>query len=326
MFLLAVATVPSAGADVSKQERPIRAVLSLVDDGQVVGVPDVTVAPLRTAYARIDLPLEHLVSAEFGSERNVGIFRLRNGDKLKGRLELEAIEMQTLYGTVSVPLKVVDRIEMVGGEPDPDGLVLYHTFDNPERLGEDRSKAENHGAATNVTFSAGGRVGGAAHFSGSGSGINLGSAESLMKTSGLTLAAWVKMDKPQGMMLTRDEPAAGRGGWVFYVSADYELLVSLWPSTSAVTVRSGSIRLKKGRWHHVACTWDGSKVRLYLDGKSVGTPVALASIKQVGAAVHMGKRTHDSGSYRFAGLMDEVMIYNRGLSDTEIRHAYGVGR
>jgi hypothetical protein len=69
-------------------------------------------------------------------------------------------------------------------------------------------------------------------------------------------------------------------------------------------------------FHHVACTYDGSTMRLYMDGGLVGDLfVGLPSASSDGVWINSGGECLD-------GLIDEVSIYNRALSDEEILEIY----
>ncbi len=74
-------------------------------------------------------------------------------------------------------------------------------------------------------------------------------------------------------------------------------------------------------WTHVCGTNDGSTTRLYVNGNEV---VPLASSAQVfetaPGALRIGKRVYNADVYNFNGHIDDVRIYNKALTATEIRH------
>jgi len=76
-----------------------------------------------------------------------------------------------------------------------------------------------------------------------------------------------------------------------------------------------------GRWYHVAATYDGSTVCLYLDGKlDVSKKVALATPP---SHLFLARVWGDyPDRTRFQGAVDEVMLYDRALSAEEIKQAY----
>jgi hypothetical protein len=72
-------------------------------------------------------------------------------------------------------------------------------------------------------------------------------------------------------------------------------------------------------WHYVVGTFDGSSIRLYVDGvEDPASPVPYTSAIYIDDyPVWIGANSEQSGRY-FVGMIDEVMIYDRALSQTEI--------
>jgi hypothetical protein len=104
------------------------------------------------------------------------------------------------------------------------------------------------------------------------------------------------------------------GGLAFYVSSD-----SGFSFTASPDAGTG---VWDGQWHHAAGTYDGSTVRLYVDGVEVGTGSAAT------APIAYGLWTTNDliiGSYGgctgldFPGTVDEPKIWNRALSQAEIK-------
>jgi len=73
-----------------------------------------------------------------------------------------------------------------------------------------------------------------------------------------------------------------------------------------------------GQWHHIVYEWSGTTTSLYVDGNSVGsstnTYAPAISVFQIGR--------FNTANY-FNGLIDEVKIYNRTLTTTEVVNRYG---
>jgi len=77
-------------------------------------------------------------------------------------------------------------------------------------------------------------------------------------------------------------------------------------------------------WYQVAVTYDGTATRHYINGnKKKETAVAGIPITNSNN-LYLGRS--DSGPYPFDGQMDEVRIYDRALSDEEIRYNYNQGK
>ena len=86
----------------------------------------------------------------------------------------------------------------------------------------------------------------------------------------------------------------------------------------------GSTDVTDGNWHHVAMTYDGaSSVLLYVDGVLEASVTKIYATTQTGK-LYMGSTVEGSQEY-YAGLVDEVEIFNRALSQTEIQAIYNAG-
>ena len=68
-------------------------------------------------------------------------------------------------------------------------------------------------------------------------------------------------------------------------------------------------------WHHLAYSWDGSTHRLYLDGGAIGTSTINMKSGEIQTARLGAWQVPDE---MFTGDMDEVRVYDRALSATEI--------
>ena len=71
-------------------------------------------------------------------------------------------------------------------------------------------------------------------------------------------------------------------------------------------------------WSHLAETYDGTNILLYVNGVQVGSLAQTGPINVTTGALMLGGNALVSGK-NFAGLIDEVRIYNRALNSTEIQ-------
>jgi len=70
-------------------------------------------------------------------------------------------------------------------------------------------------------------------------------------------------------------------------------------------------------WYHAAAAYDGTAMRLYLNGTEVGS-VAKSGTMAANAAVNANIGRNPDGSNYFSGLLDEIKLFDRGLSAAEI--------
>jgi hypothetical protein len=78
-----------------------------------------------------------------------------------------------------------------------------------------------------------------------------------------------------------------------------------------------------GLWHHVVGTFDGTQLRLYVDGSLVAGPTTPGGTQPGGTeTLYIGRRW-DSGTYFDDGWLDEVAMYSVALSSTQVSNHYG---
>jgi hypothetical protein len=78
-----------------------------------------------------------------------------------------------------------------------------------------------------------------------------------------------------------------------------------------------------GRWHHVAGTYDGQVVRLFVDGEEIGSGTPVSAPIQYGLATHNNLHIgafRGASEHGFVGTIDEVRLWNGALSPINLRH------
>jgi hypothetical protein len=157
----------------------------------------------------------------------------------------------------------------------------------------------------------------------------------LLEPSQVTVDVWVKAALPPGSwanIISKGSTACtassysiytgGGGGLVFYVS-DASRVVSS-PSVAST--------VWNGQWHHVAGTYNGSTVRLYLDGVQVGSGVSSSALvidyaKTLTNDLILGYPLQSCpGGSDWIGSIDEPRIWPRALSAAEIAALAQFGR
>jgi hypothetical protein len=140
--------------------------------------------------------------------------------------------------------------------------------------------------------------------------------------SEFSVAAWVNSDVPnQGGYHRIVENAFVSH---FYLGTDalgtgYKLIVK--NAIAPYGVVNGG-KIAPGEWQLVAGTYDGTTGRLYVDGKLVASG-AFAAPGTVNLPVNIG--AHYLGGTGWNGRIDEVQLYDRALSDAEVRAIHEAG-
>jgi hypothetical protein len=93
----------------------------------------------------------------------------------------------------------------------------------------------------------------------------------------LTVSAWVRGDTSPGAfkyVLAKGSQACDRSSYGIYTGADGGLAFYVSGTTSVAISPAAGTGVWDGKWHNVAGTYDGSKVRLFVDGTQVGSGTA----------------------------------------------------
>jgi hypothetical protein len=78
-----------------------------------------------------------------------------------------------------------------------------------------------------------------------------------------------------------------------------------------------------GQWHHVAVTWDGTLLRMYLDGALQAETQHIGKSNPNPYPVMIGNFEYQScHGGNFGGAIDEVRLYQRALAATEVRQRF----
>ena len=197
------------------------------------------------------------------------------------------------------------------------GLVGAWSFD--EASGSqvvDQSGSSNDGTLSNVTRTSSGKFGGALSFDGAGSIVNVPSAPSLVLATGMTLEAWVRpTSTPSGW---RDVVVKGNDDYYLMAGSDRGVPAGGGTIGNGGTKEVyGAATLAVNVWTHMAATYDGSALRFYVNGKLAGSRPERGAIESTSGPLQFGG---DSvfGRY-FGGEIDEVRVYDRALSESEIQ-------
>jgi len=200
-----------------------------------------------------------------------------------------------------------------------DGRVLHFSFDNNE--GDqctDASGKGNNGNVQGSTWVRQGHHGGGMKFDGVDDQILVPNNTSLDLTS-VTLSAWIcpeNIEKGNNMIM---EKRPHDGCWELM---HYDLGRLLVRGSSSQTEGSERKTIKAGKWVHVVATISGAEGHIYLDGKKIKTtPVTPLRVTSGDVLIGAG-RSWSLSDDQFTGLMDDVMIFNRALSASEIQQLY----
>ena len=135
-------------------------------------------------------------------------------------------------------------------------------------------------------------------------------------TDKITVAAWIRVDlfdKNYQAIVTK-----GDSSW--RIARDGTGDDVQWrcngPTPSLEVVSQATVN--DGQWHHLAGTYDGATARLYVDGVLDGSMATTGAISKNTAPVYISGNS-EKASRLWNGSIDDVRIYNRALTEAEVR-------
>lgn len=200
------------------------------------------------------------------------------------------------------------------------GLVAAYAFNEGSgTIVTDSSGNGNNGTTSGATWTTAGKFGGALSFNGTSSRVAISDSASLHLSTGMTLEAWVSPSSvptnwqdvvykendiyflEAGSGVTNNPPAVG----ATFASHGNQFM----PGVSALAAKT---------WTHLAATYDSATLRLYVNGVQVASRSISDSLTSSTKALQIGGDAA-FGQY-FRGIIDEVRVYNRALSTSEIQN------
>ena len=183
----------------------------------------------------------------------------------------------------------------------------------------DSSGSGNNGTILGNPTWVAGQNGLALRLDGTGDYATVPDSASLDISSTITLAAWVKPEKTATQYLIKKATQNGTDGYELSLATTGFPFVRFNSTASGTTYRVDSPIAYPNNgttWMHLAATSDGTTIRLYVNGAEVATKPAPAAITTNNLALGIGAQ--GDGVSQLQGAMDDVRVYNRALSASEV--------
>ncbi len=194
----------------------------------------------------------------------------------------------------------------------------------------DSSGWENNGTLVGLdaatVWVADGRIGGALSVQGNGY-VNVPDSASIDSvTDQVTVAAWMFLTAPvtSGSYATAISRQIGTGYGQHYhlsVNDQNQAILFITTTTAGQQVIGGPPTFPQQTWVHLAGTYDGSQIRLYVNGAQVNSQAVTGSFAAETNPVILsgnGNAASHTVSEFVPGQLDEVMLYRRALGADEI--------
>ena len=199
------------------------------------------------------------------------------------------------------------------------GLVGWWKLDETSGLTAEDSAGSNDGTLTNMVGDewTTGQVDGGLEFDGNNDAITgIGDCP----TGNFTVAGWAK--------------DTGGGDWKVFYSAKQEIWfgvdsgatpriwIDVGGNGNGAKTAAGTWTLDT--WHHIAATWDGTTVHIYLDGVDMGITTYGTPENPLAMTAVIGAWSDNPSDENWTGALDDVRVYDRALSADEISQLVGL--
>jgi Concanavalin A-like lectin/glucanases superfamily len=226
--------------------------------------------------------------------------------------------------------------------PPPSGLVSWWPGDG----NANDIQGINNGAPQNGATFTSGKVGQAFSFDGVDDYVEIPDNPSLQFGDGIndfpfTIDAWIKcgtLNANQTIVSKYNSfVSPRRQEYSFAVELDNKLTVTLFDTSGDFRLGIKTITTVDGNWHHVAVVYNGTEnvagLKLYID--SIEQPATIifndptyVAMEDTSESIKIGATipaTDGNPHELFNGLIDEVEIFNRTLTASEIQAIYDAG-
>lgn len=234
------------------------------------------------------------------------------------------VEKETLMRTLTCLAIFLAMFCILLGQSEgaEEGLVGYWKFD--EGSGDtagDSSGHNNHGTLKGDPQWVAGMIGGALKLDGVDDYVDCGADPSLDVTTGeITIAAWVKIDVFENWdgIVTKGTTIHSTYAMQMWGDGSLRCCIGCGGAPGG-GLWDANTKMVAGKWLHVAYTYDGSTLSFYINGVKDSKAVAvLLRFENNNESLTLGC-DFEGGDEYFDGVMDDVRIYNRGLTEKEIK-------
>jgi hypothetical protein len=210
-----------------------------------------------------------------------------------------------------------------------ESLVLYFSFDKDSgKEVRDLSELGNDGKVSGDPKWVDGKYGKAISLNGQSEWVEVESSDSLNIEGEITLMCWFKSggwDGAGDQWIGKGAHASKPSCYGLMVYQSATLYFMLGDGASRHDLKTTELP-ETGKWHHIAATYDGENMRVYLDGDVLAEKQEQFDFQCKNELPLMVGGGVQRPQYSFLGEIDEVAIFNRALSQDEVKKAMeGIG-
>ncbi len=248
-----------------------------------------------------------------GTEIDAGVYEVK--------LDAEKKSSRTVDWVIKTQGEWIESLAVWGSSTILSDLISYYKLDESSGTVID-TYGSNDGTNYQAIPDETGIINTAYEFDGTNDYINLGNPSSLDDldySTNFTFSAWINSSDNlvDAVIISKDGSGLNQNQYHFSMITGGQIRFAVGTTASLNGVGSG---YNDGNWHYIVGVYNGTPM-VYVDGSYVGTGTSGSDI--YGVNTYIGNRI-GSGT-PFGGLIDEVGIWDRALTPTEITSLYNSG-
>ncbi len=327
----------ATAAPTSTNQTSFQLTIELQDGSKIIGKSgDKDFQFKSEVLGEMKLPFETIRSIECAPKTNSAKLITANGDTLAVQFTTKEVKIETAFGYFKLPVNLIKRVQVSAirkpGQSRPALLALWEGNEN----GKDSVGGHDATRMDGVTF-APGKIGLGFCFDGKVSHVMVPNATDINFQAGqdFSIEAWIMPEHAPdnspadelAIVFKRYSPNSYNYiGYAFYLAngGQFFFLMGDAPIKLGGLIVNAGPDLRDGKFHHVAVTIQRDSPtggHLYVDGESVLTfdPTQQSGSLSNSEPLLIGSQSTPGYVTPFKGMIDELSLYNRALSASEIQ-------
>jgi hypothetical protein len=186
----------------------------------------------------------------------------------------------------------------------------------------DLSRFQNHGLSSYVTWESDrfGAPGRSAGLNGENASVRVVNMSYLNFTAGITVSCWIKSLANK----TAEQFIVSHGSWQerWKISLSNNVLRFTINGSSGIVDLDAGAPLETGAWYHVTAIYNGRDMELYIDGRLSSFKPWTGTINTTLTDLTIGQMIPGNTSYNFKGNLDDLKIFDYGISDQVVQQLF----
>ena len=249
------------------------------------------------------------------AEANDG-YVFKNWTSSEGGTFAEANSATTTFIMPGNDVTVTANFELISSATAPSGRWKFD--EGTGTAIADTSGNNNNGTIAGAAW-VNGKVGKALSFDGVNDYVEIPYNSILNPKKALTIEAWINPCSTAADQRILSKSPYPNNDYSMIRASNNRVLVSMKINGTVQSIYSPANSVPVGTWTHVAGTYDGTRMRLYINGAQVNSFTVCGEIGTHVEPLMIGK---NATSGYFKGMVDEVSIYNKALTAAEVLSRY----